>query len=184
MHRIPQKPVSKSGSSTGCILYTAGWTRAVCKDKNKKPSALLFSISPHFLLSFDSSSSPQAVVCFLLEQGPCWVSRLLHHFIHLLSFLRFLSGSFPLSLLSSLPLQTFMHLWIAVNQWEPELLLTMLSFTPHQEGSLRDRHFKAASMLFVASNLPFRQRKKDLLQESQHAVGPPDDPLFKVTGVI
>ncbi|GAA6080365.1 uncharacterized, partial [Tachysurus ichikawai] len=45
------------------------------------------------------------------------------------------------------------------SQWELELLLTMLSFTPNQKGSLRDRRFKAASMLFVASNLPLRQRK-------------------------
>lgn len=76
-------------------------------------------------------------------------------YLHFCSF----SLALFLSLLSSLPLQTFMHLWIAANQWESELLLTMLSFTPHQEVSLRDRHFKAASMLFVASNLSFRQRK-------------------------
>ncbi|KAK3507962.1 hypothetical protein QTP70_005447 [Hemibagrus guttatus] len=63
------------------------------------------------------------------------------------------------SCLSKAHAETFMHLWIAASQWELELLLTMLSFTPNQEGSLRDRRFKAASMLFVASNLPLRQRK-------------------------
>lgn len=57
----------------------------VDQDSSKK-KAPLYSISLQFPFSFDSSSSPQAAVCFLLEQGPCWASWLLCHFIYLPSF--------------------------------------------------------------------------------------------------
>lgn len=93
-----QKPMSNSGSSMHCISCTPGWTRAACKKTKNKNYTLLYSISLHFPLAFDSSSSPQAAVCFLLEQDPCWASWLLYHFIYLPLFYLFSLILFSLSL--------------------------------------------------------------------------------------
>lgn len=88
------------------------------KIKKIKQTRPLYSISLYFPLSFDFSSSPQAAVRFLFEQGPRWASWLLYHFIYLPSFY-VLSLFFSLSLSLSIIISSIIDIYASVDCSEP-----------------------------------------------------------------
>lgn len=105
MHGQPPK-ATRAPVCTVFYALLGGPRQSVKKINNKKS---FYSISLHFPLFFDSSASPQAVVCFLLEHGPRWASWLLYHFIYLPLFYIL---SFSLSLSPHYHLFHYRHFYI------------------------------------------------------------------------